>query len=149
VRIPDLLTSSERRLAVLLFTLSLIGTAARVGRGLSPEVDAWLRAAPRSVAGDSAQAANRPSVAALPTTLAEEPRVGSPEKSDADSGLIDPNTADLDALMRLPGIGPALAGRILDDRAANGPYRGAADLLRVKGIGPATLDRIRPRLNLP
>jgi competence protein ComEA len=51
--------------------------------------------------------------------------------------------------MTLPGIGPVLAGRIVEDRTANGPYRQAADLLRVKGIGPATLARLRPRLSLP
>jgi competence protein ComEA len=99
--------------------------------------------------GDSAQAANRSPVAAPPPTSAEEANAGSPGKSGGDSGLVDPNTADLDALTRLPGIGPALAGRILEDRAANGPYRAAADLLRVKGIGPATLARIRSRLSVP
>ncbi len=149
MRIPDLFTASERRLATLLFTLSLIGVAARVGRELSPEIDAWLQAGPAPVLGDSAQATEQSSFAPLPQTSPEEPKAGFPEKPRAAAGPIDLNTADLDALKTLPGIGPALARRILEDRAANGPYREAADLLRVKGIGPATLARIRPLLGLP
>ena len=47
---------------------------------------------------------------------------------------------------RLPGIGPALAARIVADRAAHGPFRGPEGLLRVRGIGPKTLDRLRPFL---
>lgn len=61
-------------------------------------------------------------------------------------GVVDLNQADLAALERLPGIGPAMARRILEDRAARGPYARPEDLLRVKGIGPATLARLRPFL---
>lgn len=149
MRVPDLFTASERRMAMLLFTLSLIGIATRAGRGLSPEIDAWLQAGSAPAVGDSAQAMDRPLTAAPPSTSRQEPEAGIPEKPGAGPGPIDPNTAELDVLTTLPGIGPALARRILDDRAANGPYLRAADLLRVKGIGPATLARIRPRLSLP
>jgi competence protein ComEA len=48
--------------------------------------------------------------------------------------------------MRLPGVGPVLAQRILEDRAQAGRYRGPDDLLRVPGIGPAKLARLRPHL---
>lgn len=57
---------------------------------------------------------------------------------------VDVNRADREALMELPGIGPALADRILDHRAKRGPFRDPADLLEVPGIGPATLERLRP-----
>lgn len=50
------------------------------------------------------------------------------------------NLASQADLERLPGIGPALARRIIADR----PYRQVAELDRVKGIGPATLHRLRP-----
>ena len=53
--------------------------------------------------------------------------------------------ADLDAL---PGIGPATAARIIEDRQAHGPYRRVDDLLRVKGIGPKKLARIRPHIRV-
>jgi competence ComEA-like helix-hairpin-helix protein len=59
---------------------------------------------------------------------------------------IDPNTADADELQRLPGVGPAVAGRIVTDRAANGPYRSLGELGRVQGIGERTLERLAPHL---
>jgi competence ComEA-like helix-hairpin-helix protein len=57
---------------------------------------------------------------------------------------INVNTAGPAELELLPGIGPALAQRIVDDRAAHGPFRSVNDLDRVKGIGPRTLERLRP-----
>ncbi|MBQ6117076.1 MAG: helix-hairpin-helix domain-containing protein [Oscillospiraceae bacterium] len=57
---------------------------------------------------------------------------------------IDLNTADEEALQRLPGIGPALAERIVADRAANGPFASVEELTRVSGIGEKTVEDIRP-----
>jgi competence protein ComEA len=56
---------------------------------------------------------------------------------------VDVNRASAAELETLPGIGPALARRIMESRAEDGPFRTADDLLRVRGIGPATLERIR------
>ena len=52
---------------------------------------------------------------------------------------IDINTAGLDELTLLPGIGAGRAQAILDDRAANGPFRYPEDLTRVSGIGEGIL----------
>ncbi|MGB3974962.1 MAG: ComEA family DNA-binding protein [bacterium] len=57
-------------------------------------------------------------------------------------GRVNINTASLEELQTLPRVGPKIAQRILDDRAANGPFKDATDLIRVKGIGPKTLERM-------
>jgi competence protein ComEA len=57
---------------------------------------------------------------------------------------VDLNCADAAELTLLPGIGPGLAERIVADRAAHGPFEDVDDLMRVKRIGPAVLDRLRP-----
>jgi competence ComEA-like helix-hairpin-helix protein len=57
---------------------------------------------------------------------------------------VDPNRADVAELASLPGIGPAMAQRIVDERA-HGPFKSPEDLLRVKGIGEKTLTKLRPR----
>ena len=60
----------------------------------------------------------------------------------AGSGLVNLNTADAAALETLPGIGPALAERIIAYRESNGPFASVADLDAVSGIGPAILGQI-------
>ncbi len=60
--------------------------------------------------------------------------------------LVDVNTAGLEELMSLPGIGEARAQAILDDRAENGPYRYPEDLIRVRGIGEGILQDILDRI---
>ena len=62
---------------------------------------------------------------------------------------VDPNTATEADLDRLPGLGPGAARAVVADREANGPFRAADDLLRVRGVGPKTLEKMRPHLDLP
>ncbi len=57
---------------------------------------------------------------------------------------IDINTAPAEVLMTLPGVGPTMAERII----ANRPYSSVEDLLRVRGIGPATLEKLRPYITV-
>lgn len=54
------------------------------------------------------------------------------------------NTASSDELQRLPRIGPALAGRILEYRRVHGRFRSAAELTEVRGIGDRTMERLAP-----
>jgi competence ComEA-like helix-hairpin-helix protein len=63
--------------------------------------------------------------------------------------LLDLNRATAAELERLPGIGPSLAARIIADREQRGPYGSPETLLRVSGIGPRTLARLRPYLAAP
>ena len=57
------------------------------------------------------------------------------------------NSATIDDLQALPGVGPALAERILASRHAEGPFCTSDDLTRVTGIGPKTLEKLRPYLS--
>ncbi|MBU1049328.1 ComEA family DNA-binding protein [Candidatus Bipolaricaulota bacterium] len=50
------------------------------------------------------------------------------------------NSATSDELITLPGIGPALAQRIIEERRENGPFGTVEDLVRVSGIGPKTVE---------
>lgn len=72
-------------------------------------------------------------------------RPGSSANSAAGSGespVVRINSASADELQQLPGVGPALAQRILDFRSEHGPFRGPADLDAVSGIGPSILGKI-------
>lgn len=59
---------------------------------------------------------------------------------------VDINAADWPELIQLPGIGEIMAQRIIASRRSDGPFADNDDLRRVRGIGPKTLDRIRPYL---
>src|SRR5690242_5453929 len=60
--------------------------------------------------------------------------------------LVDVNHAEWPELAQLPEIGESLARRIVEVRERRGPYLQHEDLRRVRGIGPKTLERIRPYL---
>jgi len=57
---------------------------------------------------------------------------------------LDLNTATVEDLEALPGVGPKLAGVIAETRAKLGSFRDVEDLLAVPGVGPKTLERLRP-----
>jgi competence protein ComEA len=59
---------------------------------------------------------------------------------------IDLNRATWVELMQLPGVGETLAQRILEHRDEHGPFQSVDDLDTVKGIGPKTLEKLRPLL---
>jgi competence protein ComEA len=66
----------------------------------------------------------------------------------APAGKVNVNTATVEQLTAVPGIGPTLAARIVEHRQKSGPFRSTADLLNVKGIGEKSLARIEGHLTL-
>ena len=94
--------------------------------------------------------------AALPMTVSASPSQSAPVVSEAhgealQSAPIKLNLNQADAIVlqtRLSGIGKAKAEAIVAYREANGPFASIDELLEVKGIGKALLDRNRERLML-
>lgn len=66
-----------------------------------------------------------------------------PSATSAQGQKVNINTADLAAFESLPGIGPALAQRIVDYRQAHGPFADIQEIMAVSGIGPATFEQIQ------
>lgn len=71
----------------------------------------------------------------------EAPAAEAAEGSEA-APLININTASADELEALPGVGQVSAQRIVEYRAANGPFTSVEDLKKVKGIGPSLFAKI-------
>ena len=123
--------SPERRAVLLLLALAVAGHAARaalVPNGTPPGAITILGAR-----GGHAALARRDSLARLARPLAEGER-------------IDPDRAGPQELGRLPGVGPGLARRIVEDRALHGPYGSLIGLDRVPGVGARLLERVAPHV---
>jgi competence protein ComEA len=98
----------------------------------------------------------------LASPVADGQQVLVPLRSEAGAGTAAPtttgaavpgmkvhlNSATLEQLDTLPGVGPVTAQQILDYRSANGAFRSIDELDAVPGIGPATLEQLRPLVDL-
>jgi competence ComEA-like helix-hairpin-helix protein len=126
------MSPTERKALITLLVLGVVGHLLRAGDqpGALPGT---AIAALIDPAADGDPLAHRDSSERLARPLAAGER-------------IDADRADARHLDRLPGVGPALARRIVADRESLGAFGGIAGLDRVPGIGPATLARLSPHL---
>ena len=53
------------------------------------------------------------------------------------------NTADKEMLSSLPGVGPVIADRIIENREKNGPFKNNEEITKIKGIGEKTFQKIK------
>lgn len=84
-----------------------------------------------------------PTIVARPTQhTASLPRTAG--RSHEKQGKLDLNRATAEELQGLPGIGPVLAQRVVDQRTTHGPFHTVDDLREVKGIGKKRMDQLRP-----
>jgi competence ComEA-like helix-hairpin-helix protein len=121
------LTPAERRGAIALMTILLLGTCWDLWQASS-----WAhRSVARfAVADTSARGESNPFHAN--------------DLTDSSRAALDLNRATAAELDALPGIGPVLAGRIVARRQRQGPYRRPEDLLEVAGIRQRLFERLRP-----
>jgi competence protein ComEA len=66
----------------------------------------------------------------------------------AGGGLVNLNTATLEQLQTLPGVGPVLASRIIEYREHNGGFRSVEDLRKVSGVGDARFADLKSRVTV-
>ncbi|MCB1059727.1 MAG: helix-hairpin-helix domain-containing protein [Calditrichaeota bacterium] len=115
----------------------LLGISFVAGTGLELR-EQWLG---RSAAGESriVSLGIDPALAKIADSLHQV-------KVEELSRPININTATAEMLDRLPGIGPVLASRIIDEREEHGPFATVDELERVPGIGPKKLAAMRDRI---
>ena len=68
--------------------------------------------------------------------------------ADSSDGLVNINTAGLDELMSLPGIGEVKAEAIIEYRSRNGPFEDISDIMRVSGIKESAYQQIQYRIKV-
>lgn len=70
------------------------------------------------------------------------------EKPAAAAAKININTASVEQLTTLPGVGARLAGRIVEYRQKQGPFKSTQELLNVKGVGERNFQKIQGQLSV-
>lgn len=89
----------------------------------------------------------------IPNLVEQESNFNNPQRSQPLLNIEEPilvniNTADLDTLVLLPGIGPSKAQAIINYREQNGLFIRIEDIQKVKGIGPGIFDSIKDLITI-
>ena len=87
-------------------------------------------------------------IGAIVTTEAAPPHSDRGEPKAVAKASVDVNTATETDLTTVPGIGTSLAKRIIEFREQNGPFAKVDDLLKVRGIGEKSIEKLRPYLTV-
>lgn len=82
--------------------------------------------------------------AAPPATVATTSSIPTGARSQGKQGKLDLNRATAEELQHLPGIGPVLAQRVIEQRTTHGAFHTVDGLRDVKGIGKKRMDQLRP-----
>jgi competence protein ComEA len=132
------LLSPIRRIAAVIALCALTATLTAT----------WLSSTPAAAGPTATRSA--PVTKAAPTGDRAKPsepsRAGKSRQSLA--GKVNLNTATVDQLQLLPGIGPSKAERVIAYRKKNGNFKRVADLRKVKGFGYKSLKKLEPYLDV-
>lgn len=132
------MTPSERRALLFLTAVALLGGVVRAARASREDAErpdaAQAMLAAQQAASDSLAARSRSA------------RARTRKAVDSVTGPVDVDRAGIPELESLPRVGPVLAARIVADRDSAGPFGSLEELKRVRGIGPAMVERLAPHV---
>jgi comEA protein len=142
-------TQTESRVVLFLVLAFIIGAGIKIFK-LTPRTESTYdysaadsEFSARSLLlarSDSAESAESTEI----ETVNKNRKTSSPVTQELPLNSIDINTATKDELVKLPGIGEAMAERIILYREENGPFKSVEELMYIKGIGVKKLERLAP-----
>ena len=87
-------------------------------------------------------------LAAHPFAQQAEPAAKAPARASRAAMVVNINAASATELDQLPGVGPAVAARIVDYRTKKGPFKKLEELMNVQGIGEKSFLKLRSQLTI-